>query len=163
MELAVGDSTEIELIFNSGRYKGNVFQSAAIFTNDTTAERLFISLTAKVTENPDSTFPLVISPPHLDFSPVKDKKVVTGKVKIKNVSQEKIKFKLVDSPVGFFRIRFSSKEIKPSELIKLEARLNRKMKDDSFKRSITVELDDKAKSRFTIPAKREVEKQKENK
>lgn len=159
MELAVGDSTEIELVFNSGRYKGNVRNSANVMLNDTTASIVRISFAAGVVVNPDSTFPLVISPPYLDFSPVEGKKVMENKVKIKNVSQEEIKLKVVDSPVGFFKIRFSNEKIKPSKEIDLEVRLNRDLKEDSFKKSITVELDDKAKTRFSIPVKRETKTQ----
>lgn len=164
-ELAVGDSAEIEFVFSSGRYQGKMHKSAAIITNDTTAKQLSISLTVEVIVNPDSTFPLVISPSYLDFSPLRWKKIakeiVVDRVMIKNVSDKEIKLKLIDSPVGFFKIGFSSKKIKPSEEIELEARVNRKLKDDSFKKSITLELDDQAKSRFTIPVKREIRTQKQ--
>jgi len=142
-------------VFNSGRYKGKVRKSANVMLNDTTISRVRIAFSVEVVQNPDSTFPLVISPPWMDFSPVQGKKVMTKEVKIKNVSQEEIKLKVIDSPVGFFKIRFSKEKIKPSKEIDLEVRLNRNLKEDSFKKSITLELDDKARTRFTIPVKRE--------
>jgi len=159
MELAVGDSTDIEMIFNSRGYRGKVQKSANVMLNDTTAGVVRISLSAEVVENPDSIFPLVISTPEIDFSPIKGKMVVEKEVKIKNVSQEEIKLKVVDSSVGFFEIRFSDERIKPSEEIDLKLRLNRDLKEDSFKKSITLELNDKAKTRFSIPVKREVKMQ----
>lgn len=159
-ELAVGDSTEIDLIFNSRGYKGRVHKSATIMTNDTTANRLSISLTAEVIVDSDSTFPLVISPPQIDFTPVEGKKVTNKEVKIKNVSQEEIRLKVVDSPVDFLKFRFSEEMIKPSGETDLKLRLNRDLKEDSFKKSITLELNDKAKTRFTIPVKSEANIQK---
>ena len=132
-------------------------KSANVMLNDTTLSRVRIAFSVEVVQNPDSTFPLVISPPRMDFSPVQGKRVTTAEVKIKNVSQEEIKLKVVDSPVDFFKIRFSKDKIKPSKEIDLEVRLNRDLKEDSFKKSITVELNDKARTRFTIPVKREME------
>jgi hypothetical protein len=161
MELAVGDSTEIELVFNSGRYKGIVHKSANVMLNDTAASIVRISLSAEVVENPDSTFPLVISPPRLDFTPVEGKKVMEKQVKIRNISQEEIRVKVVDSPFGFSKIKLSDEKIKPSEEIDLKVRVNRELKEDSFKKSITLELNDKTKTRFTIPVKREAGTQKE--
>ena len=136
-------------------------KSANVMLNDTTASIVRIAFSAEVVENPDSTFPLVISPPELDFTPVERKKVMEKEVKIKNVSQEEIRLKVVDSPFGFFKINLSDEKIKPSEEIDLKLRLNRDLKEDSFKKSITLELNDKARTRFTIPVKKEAGTQKE--
>lgn len=155
MELAVGDSTEVELVFNSRGYKGEVHKRVAIITNDTTAKQLGIDLTAEIFLNADSTYPLVILPPYLDFSPYQGEKVMEKKVKLRNVSQEEIKLKIVDLPVDFLKTRLRKMTIKPSEEIELEVTLNKELKDDSFRKSITLELNDKAKTRFSIPVKRE--------
>jgi hypothetical protein len=155
MELAVGDSTEVELIFNSRGYKGEVHKRVAIVTNDTTAKQLGIDLTAEIFLNADSTYPLVISPPYLDFSPNQGEKVMENKVKLRNVSQEEIKLKIVDFPVNLLKVSLRGEKIKPAEEIELEVKLNKELEDDSFRRSITLELNDKAKTRFSIPVKRE--------
>jgi hypothetical protein len=158
MELAVGDSTEIALIFNSKGFKGKVQKGAGITTNDTTATGLYISLTGEVT-NSDSTFPLLILPPHLDFTPFFKEKVMVKKTGIKNVSHKEIKLKIIDSPTGYLEVRLSSENIKPSKEIELVAKLNSKLKEDSFNKSITLELNDKNKTRFTIPVKRDAKVQ----
>jgi hypothetical protein len=128
----------------------------AIITNDTTVKDLGISITAEVYVNADSTYPLVISPPYLDFSPFQGEKVMEKKVKLRNVSQEEIKLKIVDLPVDLLKIRLRGEKIKPAKEIELEVKLNRDLKEDSFNKSITIELNDKAKTRFTIPVKKEL-------
>ncbi|MFH0930503.1 MAG: hypothetical protein V1890_01010 [Candidatus Zixiibacteriota bacterium] len=83
------------------------------------------------------------------------------KVGIKNISPKEVKLKIIDSPISYLKARLSSEKIKPSKEIELEAKLNPQLKEDSFNKSITLELNDKNKTRLTIPVKREAKVQSE--
>lgn len=154
--LAVGDSTEIKLRFDSKFSRGKVQKSASIISNDTiaNAKQLGMSLTAEIIVNTDSTFPLVVSPPEADFGSPLGKKITVIQIKIKNVSQQQVKMRVVDSPVGLFKATFSSKRIAPSKDVDLRVRLDKNLKEDSFENSITLELNDSLKNRFTIPVRK---------
>lgn len=157
MELAVGDSTEIEVVLNSKGYKGKLQKRFPVMTTDSTTNPYPISLSAEVIVNSNSTFPVVISPPRIDFTLVGGEEILVREMKIKNVSPKEIKLKVVDSPVGFFKIRFSNEKLKPFSEIELKVELNGELKGDSFLRSVTLELNDTAKTRFTIPVEKRIQ------
>lgn len=73
---------------------------------------------------------------------------------IKNVSEERLKIKPVGYAKDLFKIRLSDSDLKPGEKTKLMVKLNRRANLEKFEKSITFELNDKEKTRFSIPVKK---------
>ncbi len=73
---------------------------------------------------------------------------------IQNVGKNRLKIKPVSYPKDLFKVKLSDSDLKPGEKSKLMVKLNRKTDLDKFEKSITLELNDEGKTRFTIPVKR---------
>ena len=153
-ELAVGDSTEIELIYHSRGHKGRINKAARISTSDSAIAQVSIRFTAEAGGYPDPSFALNVIPPVLDFTAVEGKKRTKMSAQIKNVSDERLKIKAVSYAKDLFKIRLSDSDLKPGERTKLMVKLNRRANLDKFEKSITFELNDKEKTRFSIPVKK---------
>jgi hypothetical protein len=76
------------------------------------------------------------------------------------VGNEKIKITPVDYPEDLVRVKLSDSELKPGEKTKLLVKLNRHTDLDHFEKSITFETSGKNKTRFSIPLKKEIPRQK---
>lgn len=163
MELAVGDSTEIELIYHSRGHKGSVSKSARVVTNDTTTGTVILRFSAEAGGYPDSSFPLSIIPPDLDFTPVKEKERTKMAAIIQNVGNENLKLTPVSYPEDLFKVNLSDSNLKPGEKSKLMVKFNRHAELDHFEKCITFETSDKNKTRFSIPLKKEIPRKKTTK
>jgi len=75
------------------------------------------------------------------------------KFEITNVSEEPIEITLIDQPTGMFKIDLPDK-IKAGSTSKGEIDLDKDFWGEEFQKSITIELSDPDKTRFTIPVKR---------
>ena len=149
--LAPGESSELEIIFNTRGYKTKVTKRPRIETNVGTPHKN-ISFTARVTKKPDETFPLLIKPDRIDIS--QTEKAIREEITfaITNLSDQPINLKLIDKAANLFAVDLPDK-IGPGqqELGKLKLRPGNAEK--SFTKSFTIELDDETKTRFTIPVK----------
>ena len=100
--------------------------------------------------NSDSTYPLVISPAQLNFS--SSEEIGAPLIaKVKNVSDQELKIKIIDFPLGFVESKLTEEVIRPKEEIELVVNLGQEPPQDHFSKSITLEVNDKDKSRFSIP------------
>lgn len=150
--LAVGDSTNLEIIFSTKKYKGRQTKRPVIKTNEGTGDQK-VTIIAHIVTRPDSTYPVVIQPYKLDLSQftekIRDKITFT----ISNVSDEKLECTLVSMPVGMFDLKLP-KSIGPGEKEEVVLKLIGEATKKSFNKSITIEFNDEKASRFTIPVKR---------
>jgi hypothetical protein len=89
----------------------------------------------------------------LDFTPKGNRKVSITQVEIKNTGKEKFKVKVVDYPKDFLDVKLSNEDLRPNATVVLKARLSRNLNVDKFEKSITLEFNDKDKTRLTVPAK----------
>lgn len=152
--MAVGDSTDIELIYHSRGHKGSVNKAARISTSDSSCADVRLNFSAQASGYPDPSFPLNIVPTDLDFTEVEGKKRTKMSAMIQNVGENRLKIKPVDYPEDLFKVRLSDSDLKPGEKANLMVKLNRRANLGKFEKSITFELNDKDKTRFTIPLKR---------
>lgn len=152
--LAVGDSTKLEIIFSTKRYKNRVTKRPRIQTNEGPPNK-YVQIVSHVVERPDSTYPVIIRPYKLDLSQFTQK--VRDKItfEIKNVSDMKLDLSLVSVPEGLFELDLP-KSVKPGGEVKGTLKLKKKAISESFQKSFTIQLNDEKKSRFTIPVKRTV-------
>lgn len=151
-ELAAGDSTIAEIIFKTGQYSGVVRKSATVKTNAQNNSRL--QIIANIVKSPDSTKPLVLEPMAIELdsirpdNPDKDWKF---KVAMRNVGTEKVKAHQVCGPEGLFEIKIDEKGINPGEERFIEFEFGGEILDEMFSKSLTIQLDDSAGTRYTIP------------
>ena len=150
--LAVGDSTELEIILNTKRYKNRITKSPRIETNEGTGKKS-VKISCHVVMRPDSTHPIVIKPYKLDISQFGEKVRDRMSFNITNVSEQDLTLELIDLPVDLVEVDLPDK-IEAGKSAKGELILKPKAIEESFEKSITIELDDQEKSRFTIPIRR---------
>lgn len=155
-ELAVGDSTEIEFIYHASGSKGKVRKSAAVNTNDSSNVFTSIAFSAEGAGYPDSNFFATVSPLNLDFTPKGGKKISIASVEIRNTGKEKLEVKVIDYPKDFLEVKLSSENLRPNGKVVLKARLSGKTSATKFEKSITLEFNDKNKTRLTVPAKMDI-------
>jgi hypothetical protein len=155
-ELAVGDSTWIELIYTMGQHGGEVSKSATVTTNDTTTGNINISFRGKGWLPSDTTVKLEIIPQVLDFGPLEKKLRMELETKITNLTQEEMQLAIVGCPPEFFeKVDLSKDKIKPDKTAKLKIRLKRESEDQRFQKSITLEAKGKNTTyRFTLPVQK---------
>ncbi len=65
--LAVGDSTTLEIIFSTGSYSNQVSKAPSILTNEAQGAKN-VTIKANIVTKPDSTYPIVIQPPKIEFA-----------------------------------------------------------------------------------------------
>lgn len=130
-------------------------KGARVGTNDSSATNLRITFTGQVIDFPDTTFVLNLDPPQLDFTPEGGKETNKLSTRIQNISQTRVKIKPVGYPRDLFKVRLSDSDLRAGEKTKLMVKVNRKMELDKFQKSITFELNDQEKTRFTVPVKKD--------
>lgn len=92
--LAPGDSTRLEIIFSSGRYKGTVTKRPTIQSNaNPGSQRIVIRST--VVEDSEDTSPLVITPARVFLDEIDGS---TFSLELKNVSGSPLDLTLIDVP-----------------------------------------------------------------
>lgn len=151
-EIAVGDSTELEIIFLTGRRNGAQVKSPTIQTNEGPPQRR-VTIKATVLQQPDSTYPITIKPYKLNVSKLDSFDIDDAVFTVTNVSDADLGVTVVSQPPGYFKIDIPGK-IKAGEKAECLLTVNPEYLADAFDKSITLELDDASKTRFTIPVVR---------
>ena len=152
--LAVGDSTELEIIFSSKKYRSKITKRPKIQTNEGPPDQL-VTIIANVVTRPDSTYPLIMRPYKIDLSQLGSKVIDKMSFEIRNVSDEDLKIKLIAYASEYFEVDLP-KKIKAGETRKAKVKLRKEVLKKSFDKSFTIELSDEVHSRFTIPVKRKL-------
>ncbi|MBN2226635.1 MAG: hypothetical protein JW763_04670 [candidate division Zixibacteria bacterium] len=144
----------MEIIFSTGRRQGKQSKRPRIETNEGELAK-YVQIKSEVVANPDSTFPVRISPYKFDVSQFGDKEVAERKFVIENVSDQDLDIKLVDMPYGMFKLELPKKvkagKSEGGKIVILDEWLK-----EEFEKSVTIELNDANNTRFTIPVKRTI-------
>ncbi|MFQ6003349.1 MAG: DUF1573 domain-containing protein [Candidatus Zixiibacteriota bacterium] len=158
-ELAVGDSTWIELIYTQGKNSRETHKSARVTTNDTVTGYVTISFKGKGWQESDTGIMLDLNPRVLDFGPLGKKRRTKLETKIKNLSDEKMELSIVGYPPEFFKeVKLSKERIKPNKTAKLKVKLKRETEDQRFQKSITLKATGETTSyTFTVPVQKGIE------
>lgn len=150
--LAVGDSTELEIIFSTKKYKREVKKQPRIQTNEGPPDKS-VKIISTIITRPDSTFPIRFSPYKLDLSQFGEKVRDEIEFEITNASEEPLDLTLIDMPIGMFEVELPE-SLKAGQTKKGVLKLDKSVMETSFQKSMTIEVNDTGKSRFTIPVKR---------
>ena len=151
-ELAVGDSTDLEVVFSTDKKSGPTSKSPAISTNEGPPNRN-VTIRATIVQQPDSTYPIVIKPYRLYVSKAGEVEVDESKFNVTNVFDEELKIKIVSQPPGYFDIKIPE-AVKAGATAECMLKVNPEYLAGAFEKSVTIELSDKAQTRFTIPVVR---------
>jgi hypothetical protein len=152
--IAVGDSTRLEIIFDTKSYSNMVSKSPRIQTNEGPPDK-FVRISANVITRPDSTYPVVIKPYKLDLTQFGEKVRSEIKFTINNVSATDLQPTLVSAPEQLLEVVLP-KSIPAGKSGEGLVILRKNALDKSIDKSITVQFNDEKQSRFTIPVKRQI-------
>ena len=152
--LAPGERTELEIIFSTGAYTGLVTKRPRIETNEGGANR-YLTIATNVMPRPDSTYPVQIRPYKIDLSQFGEAVRKQMKFTLVNVSDAGLGMTLVSCPSELMTVTMPN-NVPAGGTAEGLVKLTEKAIETSFESSITIQLDDAAKSRFTIPIKRSV-------
>lgn len=153
-ELAPGESTELEVIFSTGRYTNRITKHPRIETNEQKG-KYNVVIHSNVVRRPDSTQPVTIKPYKLDISQFGEKTRDEMAFTVTNVSDSDLKVRLIDLPKDIFEVTLAE-SIPAGKTAEGLLRLRPDAVNMSFEKSFTLECDDQASSRFTVPVKRSV-------
>jgi len=152
--LSPGDSTQLEIIFDSKKYKGKSSKSIRIYSNASdVSDRLTIK--SFVVENIETTSPVVITPYKLNISQFGEKPRKKMEFIIKNVTNNDLELAIIFQPDGFFDIELP-KKIKAGKTATGKISIKENDLSVEFDKSFTIEFNDVNQSRFSIPVTRTV-------
>ena len=114
-----------------------------------------MKISSQIVMNPDSTYPVIIKPYKFDVSQFGEKERKKLEFEIFNVSSQDLAVKLVDMPVDMFRLKLP-KKVKAGKSEKGTIEILDEYISEEFEKSLTIELDDDALTRFTVPVKRTI-------
>lgn len=150
--IAVGDSGSVELIFHSTvGQTGRIAKSATVKCNDGERSTFQLKLGSIVydKEHPDSLKAISLSASRLVWEP--STKAKEQKLSVTNNAAKPVKMKLVSEPYGFATFEVPAGEIKQGKAEEIKIKIDKNFTGAEFKKSFTVELNDSAKTRFTVP------------
>ncbi len=154
-QLPAGDSTYMEIIFNSYRYTGLTERTPKFYTEDTGASEKehVITYRATVTLRPDSTYPLIVYPYKLDMTPVGTMTRDKIKFTITNVTDQDLTLQMVAQPIEIGTVTLPEVVKAKSEASGVLT-LSKDGLQMEFQKSFTFSVSDSANTRFTVPVKR---------
>ncbi|MCP4569937.1 MAG: DUF1573 domain-containing protein [FCB group bacterium] len=149
-EIVVGDSARLEIIFDTKKYKGKMMKSTRIQTNAEEKPVMLRFSARGITDENRATLPIMIDPPVLRFDPGDTDNGGQLQFKITNKSDQDIEFKIIDSPERWCKVQLPP-TISPGQTASGRVTLRNTETVKKFAKSFTIELNDKRKTRFTMP------------
>lgn len=159
--MAVGDSSEIEIIYTVSGRAGKFSKAPRLYTSDPSAAESRVKIFGEGVDPNDSSKnqPISIDPPELKVT-VGEENGDKFKINVKNISEDNLSMKLVSTHPDFIDVDVPGKDIKPGKSREIEVKFENmeERSEIGFRKSFTIELSDSAKSRYTIPITYEKEK-----
>lgn len=109
-----------------------------------------VRVMANIVSEPESTFPVVLKPFKLDFTTPNDTTPVQLKFTIANVSRQPLTPKLISAPHSLLSVALPT-SIAPGGSGRATVTIEKSSLKSVFEKSITLEFDDKANTRYTVP------------
>jgi len=145
--LSPGDSTVVELVFNTRTGRSKATKTARVLSNDSTRASISIDFTCNIVPDTDSLTAITIAPRIVEFS-AKSKKQT---VQIQNRGQAGIELTMIGGIADEIEAKLKDKSVgggKKGKLV-MEWRGDRPEYDENH--TLTVETGNKSLSRFSIP------------
>jgi hypothetical protein len=156
--LAVGDSTELEIIYSCGRHAGKFAKAPRLYTSDPSVKESRLKISGVSMDPNDTTGNHLIRIDPFGLTVIIGEEKKEYKIQVENLSGQKIGMNLVSTHPDFLDVKIPN-DIKPgkSQDIKIKFKNVEERSTIGFKKSITIELTDAAKTRYTIPISYEKE------
>lgn len=151
--LAVGDSTDVEIIFNTGHYSSKTSKSASIICNSQGLAPA-LSISAHPVKSMDSLKVFTISPALVSLDstrPEEQKSPWEYEFAIRNVSSEELDLALISSPHEFVEVDVPGGSLSPGSEKTVRVKVDHTVADQLFNKSFTLEASDSARTRITVP------------
>lgn len=151
--LAVGDSTDVEIIFNTGHYSSKTSKSASIISNSQGMSPA-LSISAHPVKSMDSLKVFTISPALVSLDslrPETQKRPWEYEFSIRNVSSEELELALISSPHEYVEVDLPGGSISPGSEKTVRVKVDQNVADQLFNKSFTLEASDSARTRITVP------------
>ena len=149
--LAPGDSTRLEVIFDTKHYTGKISKRPRVESNEGPPEK-YVQFNCEVMIRADSTYPLIVKPYKLDISQFGQQVRDRMKFTVTNASAEPLDITLVSAP-DILTVD-CPKTVGAGATVQGSIVLAERALKTEFEKSITIEVNNAAHSRFTIPVKR---------
>lgn len=143
-KLEPGDSTTIEVSFNSSRRKGTQRKYVYVFSNDKQTPQMRLIFSANVVDKNQgaknySTGPkLVLTKNQHNFGDVVEGEVVSLQVLFKNTGTDDLEISRVKSSCGCTATVLSQKSLKPGDTATLDIKLDTTGREGQFVRTVTL-------------------------
>jgi hypothetical protein len=154
-ELAIGDSTELEISYNTGPSVSRERKYVEVISNDIAAGYNRLEITAEVKPKPDTSLSLTYSPYILEFIEDDRGKLREQEVEFNNVGEEEYRLEISDYPKTLFEVKLSSESLKPGKRILLKVKPVKNFPSGTVKKSVTLNFRSKEEFRITVPLKKE--------
>lgn len=150
--IAPGDSVSLGIIFSTRRFKGPVMKRPTIKTD--LSNRIFpIKLYSHVIMEEEDPGPMAITPHKVDVSQFTEAPRRRAKFLIENRTDKDVSLFLIDGEGKGFDIDLPRK-IKAGETGEAEIVVQDEALETSFEQSLTFEIDDLPRTRYTVPIQR---------
>jgi len=153
-EIAIGDSTRLEIIFSTKSYRSRVRKQPLIHTNAGDVP-FRLAIEANVMPRPDSAYPLVMEPYKVAFSRLNENSAGEKRFEIYNASDEVLELTMVSSASDFFEVDLPG-TINPGATVLGKVTVREDKLNNSFEKSFTLRTNDSKSSRFTVPVTQRV-------
>ncbi len=150
--VGVNDSVEIELVFDSGTRRREQNKSATVSCNDPSMATFDVGFAAFVSEPGQQVGPILITRnERLKLTEADQGKTYT--VQFVNKSGAPIQIKPVFVPTELLTIEPPTSPIAAGETGKISVKIKPQLPKKNYVKSFTFEVDDAARSRYTIPVR----------
>jgi hypothetical protein len=150
-----GDSAQLEIIFNTNKYKNRVVKSPKIISNASEQSVTFIT---NVQKDPNPSIPILIEPLAIDLSLPQYDLAEEISFVLKNQTDKTLRVSLISYPEEFFEVTLP-KKIKSGKSAEGYIKIKANDLNDKIQKSFTFELDDEENTRITVPISRSNPKQ----
>ncbi len=149
-KLAPGESTDLLVTFNSGKYVGPVRKGLYIVSNDSSYPGRSIDFSAVVAgKNPIAT----VTPEAIEFDSIQASGNEKKHIKLDNFSGSELKVSLIENPQDYLMISIKRNRLEPGGSTQVEVKLRDNLEPGLLKTSFTLQLESGQKLRVTIPVK----------
>lgn len=151
--LAVGDSTDVEIIFNTGHYSSKTSKSASIICNSPGMSPA-LSISAFPVKSMDSLKLFTISPALISLDSIRPEEQENPweyEFAVRNVSSEDIELSLVSAPYEYVEVEVPGGSLSPGSEKTIKVKVDHGIADQLFNKSFTLEASDSARTRITVP------------
>lgn len=151
-ELTVGDSTKLEITFDTGNFRRRTIKRPRLETNEGPLHK-YLKIISDIMVHPDSSYPVTIVPYKLNTKLLTLNSSNELEFKINNVSESIVSLSKIYVPDQYYTV-ILPKKIEPGETKIGKIKLTVEGNASNFENSFTILADNGRKFRFTIPVTR---------